>query len=127
MPIVFVCNAELDIVWIDNNFCATVDCGRHVALGRSLFDFLSVPAVDPFRADVAALGKGLERTTYSTTFRGRDGDELIFTFYIERVPSFEGVEGATCCASRTCLSREDTASCRSASSLPNEIGSLIEL
>lgn len=94
MSIVFVCNAKLDIVWIDHNFCKTVDCTQHAALGSSLFDFLDVPAGDPFRAEVRALGDEADRTTYGASFRAADGRVLPFTFYIELVPSFEGVDGA---------------------------------
>ena len=94
MPIVFVCNAKLDIVWIDNNFCKTVDCTKHAALGNSIFDFLDVPAGDPFRDEVRALGDTVDRTTYATAFRSGDGSVLPFTFFVELVPSFEGVDGA---------------------------------
>ena len=94
MPIVFVCNAKLDIVWIDNNFCKTVDCTEHVALGNSILDFLNVPAGDPFREEIRALGDTVEQTTFSTTFRSEAGAVLPFKFFIELVPSFEGIDGA---------------------------------
>ncbi len=95
MPIVFVCDTKLSIVWIDGNFCEVIDCDHRPALGNSLHEFLQVPAGHGFREEVKRLGLDLSRSAYSTELLSSDQQMIPFDFFLEHVPNFEGIQGAS--------------------------------
>ncbi len=95
MPIVFVCDTRLQIVWADGNFCEVLDCERHPALGTGLYDFLQVPEGHAFRKEVPRLNVDLKRASYTTQFTSADQKQVAFDFYLEHIPSFDGIEGAS--------------------------------
>ena len=94
MPIILVCNAELQIIWTDGNFCDVIDCERTPALGRDLFEFLNIPAESPLRPDIRALLTTAGRVRYTTQLPRVGGGRLEIELYLESVPVFEGVDGA---------------------------------
>ncbi len=95
MPIVFVCDTSLNIVWVDGNFCDVIDCDQHEAIGQFLHDFLDVPVEHRFREEVARLNIDIKRASYTARLTGRTKAVLTFDFYVEHVPSFDGIEGAS--------------------------------
>ena len=94
MPIVLVCNADSQIVWISGNLPDTVRDHRAEIVGRDLFDFLRVPAGHPFRREAAALMDGRGHVYYAATLPATGGRERAIDFWVERVPSHRSFEGA---------------------------------
>ena len=93
MPIVLVCNADLDIVWVDASFCDVVDCERHPALGRSLPEFFAVPSGESLRKRLAEVAEGRGRAKNEVRLPGVDGRPLQIEFSIEPTPAFDGLDG----------------------------------
>ena len=92
MPIVLVCNAELDIVWTDASFCDVIDCDAAPPLGRSLADFLGVGPEDPLRARLRGVAGGQGNARHAAQLPRVGGGTLQIEFYLEPMPTFEGVE-----------------------------------
>lgn len=94
MPVIFVCDAKWDIVWIDSNFCTTIDCDRHPALRRSVFALLGVKDGDAFARQIRDGGVSSAALSYEILLHTPEGEHLPFRFSFEEIPHFEGVDDA---------------------------------